>query len=178
MNFELVSRQVLYEGRKVALELLTLEDNRGQRVVKEVCRHPGAVCVLPFLDDETIVMVRNRRWALEGRWIFELPAGTLERGEEPMNCAGRELVEETGYLATRLKRICDFYTAPGILGEHMHAFAAFGLERSQAALEAGEELEVVSVPYARAFEMMAERELVDAKSMLTLLYWERFRKGR
>jgi ADP-ribose pyrophosphatase len=176
MSFEPVGKRMLYEGRIVKLEVLTLEDEgTGQRIEREICRHPGAVCVLPFLDDRTILMVRNRRWPLGGKTLLELPAGTLEKNEDPMNCAGRELQEETGFLATRLQRICDFYTSPGILSEQVHAFAAFGLERTEAHLDAGEELEAVEVGYDKALRMMRERELVDAKSMLTLLYWERFK---
>lgn len=176
MSFEPVGKRMLYDGKIVKLELLTLEDEgSGQRIEREICRHPGAVCVLPFLDDRTILMVRNRRWPLGGKQLLELPAGTLERNEDPMNCAGRELQEETGFLATRLQRICDFYTSPGVLSEQVYAFAAFDLERTEAGLEMGEELEAIEVPYADAMRMMAERELVDAKSMLTLLYWERFK---
>lgn len=176
MNLEPVSKRVLYEGKKVALELHTFADDQGRRVTKEVCRHPGAVCVLPFLDDQTILMVRNRRWAIGGRWLLELPAGTLERGEDPMNCAGRELQEETGFLAGRLQRIADFYTAPGILGEQMHAFAAFNLQRTATAHEPGEEIEVLAVPWVEALGMIERRELTDAKSMLTLMLYERLQK--
>ena len=176
MSFEPAGKRMLYEGKLVSLELLTLQDDGGRQIQREICRHPGAVCVLPFLDEQTIVMVRNRRWPLGGKSLLELPAGTLEKNEDPMNCAGRELQEETGFLATKLQRICDFYTSPGVLTEQIHAFAAFGLERTEAELDEGEELEAVEVPWAEAMRMMSERELVDAKSMLTLLYWERFKK--
>jgi len=177
MSFEPVGKRLLYDGKIVKLELLTLQDEgTGERLEREICRHRGAVCVLPFLDEWTILMVRNRRWPLNGKRLLELPAGTLEKNEDPMNCAGRELQEETGFLATRLQRICDFYTSPGILSVQVYAFAAFGLERTEAQLEIGEELEPIEIGYEDAFRMMAERELVDAKSMLTLLYWERYKR--
>ena len=176
MSYEPLSKRMLYEGRRIRLEILTLQDDAGNRREQEIVRHPGAVCVLPFLDARTILMLRNRRWPAGGKHLLELPAGTLEKNEDPMNCAGRELQEETGYLAARLQRICDFYTSPGITDERMYAFAAFDLDHTEASPDEGEELEVVSVPYAEAFRLMTDRELVDAKSMLTLLYWDRFKQ--
>ena len=178
MGFEPLSKQVLYQGRKVSLELLTLEDENGHRVVKEVCRHPGAVCVLPFLDEQTIVMVRNRRWPLDGRWLLELPAGTLERGEEPINCAGRELIEETGYTAGRLKSMGSFFSSPGILSERMYAYAAYDLERGKVSPDEGEEIELMPVTWDDAMEMVGLNEIRDGKTIATLLLYDRFHRAR
>src|SRR5690348_14471689 len=116
MPYRLIDRQVLYNGTKVRLELHHMEDEDGKRSWKEVCAHPGAVCILPLLDErgDEIVLIKNRRVAVN-QVLWELPAGTLERGESPMNCAGRELLEETGYLARRMKPIASFFTSPGIL---------------------------------------------------------------
>src|SRR5688500_15480190 len=121
MSYRLVEKQVLYDGKKVRLELHHMEDeDTGRRHKREVCVHPGAVCVLPFVDPDHILLIRNRRYVV-GETLVELPDGTLDKGEDPMNCAGGELVEETGYLAGRLKPLGDFYTAPGILSEKMYA---------------------------------------------------------
>src|SRR5688500_13714581 len=129
MSYELVEKQVLYKGRKVNLELHYLADEEGKRAQREVVVHRGAVVILPFLDADTILLIRNRRYAL-GQILTELPAGTLEQGEVPMNCAGRELAEETGYLATRLKPMVNFYPSPGILTEKMYGFVAYDLEKA------------------------------------------------
>jgi ADP-ribose pyrophosphatase len=135
--------------------------------------HPGAVVILPFLDEKTILLIRNRRYAIS-QILLELPAGTLEKGEAPMNCAGRELLEETGYLATRLRPIGNFFTSPGILSEKMYAFAATGLEKRQSALEEGEEIEVESTPWEQAIDMIRTGQIQDGKTIATLLLYERF----
>ena len=174
MPYRLIDKQVLYDGKKVRLEIHHLEDENGRRLRKEVCAHPGAVVILPFLADGSVVLIRNRRYAV-GQTLIELPAGTLEKGEDPMNCAGRELLEETGYLAGRLEALPSFYTSPGILGEKMHAFAAYDLEKSRAALEEGEEIEVMAVPFAQAVLMIQDGRIADGKTIATLLFYDRFR---
>src|SRR5688500_1539425 len=137
----LIEKQTLYNGKKVRLELHHLEDDETEtRHVREIIVHPGAVVVLPFLDESEIVLIRTKRYAV-GQILIELPAGTLERNEDPINCAGRELLEETGYLAGRLRPIGNFYTSPGILSEKMYAFVAYDLEK-QEQLEEGEEIEL------------------------------------
>ena len=175
---KLVEKQVVYDGKKVRLELHHLEDEEtGRRHKREVCLHPGAVVILPFVDPEHILMIRNRRYVV-GETLVELPAGTLERGEDPMNCAGRELIEETGYVAGRLKPIGNYYTAPGILSEKMYAFAAYDLTRAQAALEEGEEIELAPASLDEAIGMIRFGEIKDAKTIATLLMYDRFkRKG-
>src|SRR3954464_2513763 len=142
MSYRLIEKQVIFDGSKVRLELHHLENDAGARTRREVCVHPGAVVVLPFLDASRILLIRNRRYAV-GQILLELPAGTLEKNEDPMNCAGRELLEETGYLAARIKPIGTFYSSPGIFTEKMYAFAAYDLEQQQQALEEGEEIELV-----------------------------------
>jgi ADP-ribose pyrophosphatase len=173
MSFSLIEKQVLYSGRKIRLEVHHLQDDTGKRTQREVVVHPGAVVILPFLDDKTILLIRNKRYTIS-QILLELPAGTLEAGESPMNCAGRELQEETGYLATRMKPIGNFYTSPGVLTERMYAFAAYGLQKSHAALEEGEEIEVFSVDFADAVSMIRDGQIQDGKTIATLLLYERF----
>ena len=178
MSLTPIEKRVLYEGNKVALELHTFVDEAGRRLTKEICRHPGAVCVLGFLDAETILLVRNRRWAIGGEWLLELPAGTLEPPEPPIACAGRELQEETGYSAGVIEPLGTFYTAPGILGERMHAFVATDLQQVGPRPEAGEEIEVVPLPYVRVLRMIDAGELTDGKSICAILMHERRRGER
>jgi ADP-ribose pyrophosphatase len=177
MAFQLIEKQVLYAGAKLRLEIHHLEDEETlKRTKREVVVHPGAVVVLPFLDAETILLIRNRRYAV-GQILVELPAGTLEKGEDPINAAGRELLEETGYLAGRLQSIGRFYTSPGILSEVMYAYAARDLEQSHAALEAGEEIELVPVKLPAAIGMIRDGQIFDGKTIATLLMHERFFRG-
>src|SRR4051812_34149984 len=116
MSSKLIDRQSLYEGTRVTLEIHHLELEGGRRVQKEVLLHNGAVVSLPFLGDDTILLIRNRRYTVN-EILIELPAGGLEKGENPINAAGRELAEETGYVAGRLRRLLDFYASPGIITE-------------------------------------------------------------
>jgi len=172
IDYELIEKQVLYDGRKIRLELHHLLAG-GHRLKKELCVHPGAVVILPLLDAQTLVLIRNRRYAV-GEVLIELPAGTLEKGEDPINCAGRELLEETGYLARRLKPMRSFYSSPGILTEKMHVFIAYDLELKRQALEADEEIEVVCATLGEAVEMIHQGEIVDAKTIAAILLYERF----
>src|SRR5271170_5945835 len=102
MSYRVLEKQVLYDGKKVRLELHRIENEEtGRRSQREVCAHPGAVVVLPLLAGDKVMLIRQRRYTVNDV-LMELPAGTLEKGEDPMNCAGRELVEETGLMAKRL----------------------------------------------------------------------------
>ena len=175
MPYRLVEKQVIYDGKKVRLEVHHLEDpETGSRTRREVCVHPGAVVVIGFLPDGRILLIRNRRHAIGGQILLELPAGTLEKNEDPINCAGRELLEETGYLAGRLKPIGRFFTSPGILSEKMYAFAAYDLQRQQQALEEGEEIELLAVPFNDAVTMIQTAEIQDGKTIAALLMYEKF----
>jgi ADP-ribose pyrophosphatase len=174
----LIEKQVIFEGKKIRLELHHLETDEGKRTRREVVVHPGAVVILPVLDDQNVILIRNRRYAIGGQYLVELPAGTLEKGEDPMNCAGRELLEETGYLASRIKPIATFFTSPGILSEKMYAFAAYNLQKKTAALEEDEDIEVQITPMQEAIEMIGDGLIQDGKTIATLLMYERFQKGR
>jgi len=174
MSYRLIEKQVLFSGSKIRLELHHLENEEGQRTRREVCVHPGAVVILPLLPDGRIVLIRNRRYALGGLILTELPAGTLEKNEDPMNCAGRELLEETGYLAGKLEPIGNFFSSPGVLTEKLYAFAAYDLEKQTTALEEGEEIELQPETLADAIAMIKDGRIHDGKTIATLLMYERF----
>ena len=177
MAYRLVDKQVIYDGKKVRLELHHLDDeDTGRRHKREVCVHPGAVVVLPFLPDGRVLLIRNRRYAVNES-LIELPAGTLERNEDPMNCAGRELVEETGFVAARLKSITYFFTSPGILSERMYAYAAYDLQKAKAAPDEGEEIELRPMAMDDAIEMIRTGDIKDAKTIATLLTYDRFHRA-
>src|SRR5688572_28396843 len=174
MSSRLVEKQVIYSGEKVKMELHHLQDEEyDTRHVHDDVLHPGAVVVMGILPDERIILIRTKRYAV-GQILVELPAGTLERGEDPINCAGRELLEETGYLAGRLRPIGNFYTSPGILSEKMYAYAAYDLEQSNAALKEGEEIELNPTPFDEAIRMIKDGRIHDGKTIATLLMYERF----
>jgi ADP-ribose pyrophosphatase len=178
MAYELIEKQVIFEGRKIRLEVHHLRhEETQQRVAREVVVHPGAVVILPLIDDNNLILIRNRRYVV-GQTLVELPAGTLEKNENPMNCAGRELLEETGYLAGRLKPIGNFYSSPGILSEKMYAYAAYDLQKRKTALEEGEEIEVFQASMDEALGMIHDGIIADAKSMTAILMYDRFHRSR
>ncbi len=176
MSWQVIEKQQLYRGEKISLEVHHLQDDETLKTTRrEVVVHPGAVVILPFLDAkaEKIVLIQNRRYAV-GQILLELPAGTLEKHEDPMNCAGRELLEETGYLANRIKPMLNFYSSPGILSEKMYAFCAYDLEQSNATPEPGEEIELLSTTVGEAIQMIRDGLIHDGKTIATLLMYERF----
>ena len=177
-NYRLIEKQVIYKGKKVNLEVDRLENvDSGRELKREVVIHPGAVVILPVMTDGRVLMIRNHRYSIH-QVLIELPAGTLEKGEDPMNCAGRELLEETGYLAGKLQRIGAFYSSPGIMTEKLYAFAAYHLEKKVTALEEDEEIDIMPVLLDDALKMIDTAEIMDAKTIATLLMYERSHRAR
>jgi ADP-ribose pyrophosphatase len=169
----ITGRRTLHKGRKFDFELLTVLQG-GKETFREVVRHPGAVVVVPILEDGRVVLIRNHRVALgEGERLWECCAGTIEPPEEPILCAGRELIEETGYRAATLASLGWFYTTPGLTDERMHGFVATGLTHIGQDLEDDESIAVDAVPAQRVLEMISTGELRDAKSMLAILLAQR-----
>lgn len=175
MDNRLIDKQVLYDGAKVRLELHHIENPDGTRGKREIVVHPGAVVILPFVDAHVILLIRNHRHAIS-QYLVELPAGTLEKGEDPMNCAGRELQEETGHLAGRLERLGNFFSSPGILTERLYAFAAFDLQVTQTHLDEGEEIEVLPTGFDEALEMIRDGRIQDGKTIATLLLYDKYHR--
>ena len=175
MAYELIEKQVVYDGKKIRLELHHFRDpETGKRHVREICVHPGAVVVIGVLPDKQLLLIRNKREAV-GQILVELPAGTLEKGESAMNCAGRELLEETGYLAGKIKPLGSFFTSPGILSEKMYAFVAYDLEQSQQALEEGEEIELHTASVEQAMDMIRSGQIADGKTIAALVMYQMHR---
>jgi ADP-ribose pyrophosphatase len=175
MSHRLIEKQAIFAGSRIRLELHTMENEEtSKRYTKEVVVHPGAVVILPFLNDSEILLIRNRRIALGGERLIELPAGTLEKGEDPINCAGRELVEETGYLAGRLQPLGNFFTSPGVLSEKIYAYAAYDLEIAKVDPDEGEEIETRPVAFDEAIEMIRDNRIHDGKTIATILMYDRF----
>jgi ADP-ribose pyrophosphatase len=163
---------MIHQGKVFGVERRTWTDSRGNALQKDIVRHPGAVLVVPVLDADRIVMIRNHRVAVDQR-LWEFPAGTLNAGEPPAVAAARELEEETGYRAASISPLAEFYTSPGFADERMHAFVAERLEQVGQRLEAGEDIEVAVVAVEQALRMADEGELEDGKSIVALLLWSR-----
>ncbi len=164
-----ISRRLVHKGRKFDLHVATIQRPGRSPIQREVIAHPGAVVVVPVLEDGRIVMIRVRRWPVGGEWLWECCAGTLEAGEEPLACVGRELVEETGYEAATFTPLGWFYTTPGMTDERMHAFVATDLHHVGQSLEEDEAIRVEVLEADRVWAMLESGEICDGKTVLALM---------
>lgn len=173
----LIERKTVFEGKVVRLYLDRVLLPNGVEAERELVRHWGAVGMVPLDRDGGVFLVRQYRHPA-GRELLEIPAGKLREGEDPLECARRELEEEIGYRASKWTRLTSFYTSPGFSDEILHLFLAEGLIPSQASPEEDEFLEILKVPLEEALGMVASGEIVDSKSIagiaLASLYLEGF----
>ena len=161
------SRTVFNVGRfRLDTENVTLDN--GIDTTLHVLRHPGAVAIVPFLNGATILMVYQYRHAL-GDYIWEIPAGTVDAGETPVACAGRELIEETGFRGCQFRQLGEIYTAPGYSDERLHLFMAYDLEPDVQNLEPDEVLHVKRTAFDDALAMIDSGDIRDAKTITALL---------
>lgn len=167
--------EILCRGRRFSLA--RARAHVGDRSFeRDLLLHPGASVVIAFPSPGRLVMVRQFRPG-PGGWVLELPAGTIKEGEDPAETARRELKEETGYEAVEVVHVFSFYSSPGLSTEVMHVFLARGLRRSQASPEDDEAIEVVEVELEKAVEMIRRGEIVDGKTIASLLYCVHFVDG-
>lgn len=152
------------------------QTTNGTAQRRAVVRHPGAVVILPMVDPDHVCLIRNYRIAVDEQ-LIELPAGTLEPGEDPQITAERELIEETGYRAGQLQLLHTFYMAPGILDERMRLFLATGLQAGESAREPGEHIENLIVPWKQAIDMVFAGTIRDAKTMVGLMLYDQLRRN-
>src|SRR5918992_3596193 len=170
---KLATRRV-YSGRIIHLDIDTVRFPNGSVSELEVIRHPGAAAIVPFLsdpagEDPQVLLLKQYRYAAGG-FLYEIPAGRLDPGEEPVTCARRELREETGCEAERIKHLCTFYTTPGFTDEKIHAFMAVGLVRGESRHETDEFITVETLTLSNALGLIEKGEIKDAKTALAILY--------
>lgn len=163
---KMLSSQYLYRGRIVNLRLDEIELAQ-KPVLREVVEHPGAVAILAVDRKENVILIRQYRHPT-GRELLEVPAGMLEPGEEPLQCARRELAEETGLGGTSWRSLAVCYTSPGFCTEKLHYFAVTDLVPAPGVPDEDEELEVVRIPLREACRMALAGEIADAKTLIAL----------
>jgi ADP-ribose pyrophosphatase len=171
-NEETLSSRRLYEGAIVKLRVDRVRMSKGPEVVREVVEHGGAVALVALDPEGRLLFVRQHRYAT-GRALLELPAGTLEPGEDPEVCAARELEEETGFRAGRLQRLGGFFVAPGYCTEYIHAYLATGLQPGTAGGDEDEDIEMLPLPLDEVLRLVETGELEDAKSLAALFLYLR-----
>lgn len=157
----------IYNGKVVVLNVESVTLPNGARAELEIVRHPGASAIVPMKEDGTVVLIRQYRHAVGG-FIYEIPAGKLDRDEDPLVCASRELEEEVAYRAARFELLTSIFTAPGFTDEVIHIYLATGLTQGRQKLDHDEVLDIVEVPIEKAIGMVQAGEIRDAKSIVGL----------
>ncbi len=167
-----LSSERIYEGRVVNLRVDGVRLPDGNTSRREVVEHHGAVAIVPLLPDRRVILVKQWRYPI-GRLLTEIPAGTLEDGEEPIDCAMRELAEETGYSSGSMTHLVSFYSTPGFCDEQLHVFLATDLVPADATADADEFIELATVEWDEAVAMCLDGRIADAKSIAGILAADR-----
>jgi ADP-ribose pyrophosphatase len=170
---KILSSKVLYKGQIFGVRRDEVLEPTGMRTTREVITHPGSVVVMPVLPDRRIILIRQYRHAAR-QFLWELVAGRIDPGESVRQAAARELIEETGYRAKRLRVFLDLFPTPGFLEERMYILLAEGLTPGEAEPEEDEKIVVKAYTRAELKKMIQRGVLRDAKSIAGLLYYFRF----
>lgn len=166
-----LAAQEVFQGKIVTVKVERVLLPDGRESSREIVVHRGAVALVPLLEkagEKEIVLTRQYRKPVE-EVLLEIPAGTLEEGEEPLVCAQRELREETGMKAEKLELIATYYSAPGFCTEKMYLYLATGLEPQAGEADFDEKIEVVKLPLPKALELVQKGEIKDGKSIIGIL---------
>ena len=177
---KLGSRRV-YTGRVLNLDIDQVRFPDESTGELEIIRHPGASAVLPFLSEPTgpdpqILLIKQYRYAAED-FLYEVPAGRLDPNEAPVDCARRELMEETGCTAAQIEPLYTFYTTPGFIDERIHGFMATGITRGESRREADEFMTLETLTLSRALDLIKAGEIRDGKTAVLILFAAGFRAG-
>jgi ADP-ribose pyrophosphatase len=171
-----ISSQEIFNGVAIHLFKDEILLPNGHTGIREVIRHPGAVCVLPLTDDGDVIFVNQFRYALN-KVTLEVPAGKLEKGEDPKEAALRELSEETGLTAKNIVHIGDLYTTPALIDEVIHMYIATDLTQGEQHLDYDEFVNTLKIPLSKAVDMVMAGEIKDSKTQTIILkadkYFER-----
>lgn len=176
-----ISTERIYEGKIITVNRDRIRYPDGSEADVDIVRHSGASAVVPFLsdpegEDPQILLLRQYRYAADG-YLYEIPAGRLDPGEAPADCAARELKEETGCTAKQMEPLITMVTTPGFTDERIHLFMATDLTHGEAAREADEFADVMVMRLSEALELIQRGEIVDGKTALGILYAAGFKTG-
>jgi ADP-ribose pyrophosphatase len=173
MNFKVTKSDVVFRGKVFDIKLEEIEYNKtGNKGKREVVLHPGGAVVVPVTSDRNIIFVRQYRYPFD-TIMTELPAGKLDKGEDPLKCASRELTEETGYSSGNIRELGKIFTSPGFCNEVLHIYSATDLTPGEHAREEGEEgMEIIELSLSEAEEKIRTGEIVDAKTISGLYMYK------
>ncbi len=163
-----ITSKTIHHGRHFSFKTDEVELPSGMTTTRDIVEHPGAVAIVPILDDGRILLVRQYRYAV-GKDLLEIPAGTLEPGEAPDTCARRELKEETGYTAGSMEKILSMYMTPGYSSEVIHLYFATALKAGEKQIEDDEDIATEICGPDELLEMMEKNTIEDAKTIAGVL---------
>lgn len=168
MSRELIESKRIFEGAVFAVDRDQLREPGGQEIVREVVRHAGGAGGLPVFADGRVALVKQYRHPA-GKELLEIPAGKLEMGEQPEECAAREIEQEIGFRPGRMEPLAEFYSTPGFCSERLYVYLATELVGSAQALDHDEFVEIVYLPLAEAVELARRGAIEDSKTIIALL---------
>jgi ADP-ribose pyrophosphatase len=168
MSIEVIARESIYQGHTFNVRVDKVRFENQHISNQEVVEHTGAVTLLPVDAGGNILFVRQYRHPV-GKELLELPAGTFRKGEGPLDCARREIREETGYAAGDMTKVGEFFLAPGYSTEYMYVYVATNLTHDPLPGDADEDITLEPIPIAQAYDMALNGKLGDGKSLAALL---------
>jgi ADP-ribose pyrophosphatase len=169
----LVKSRWIYQGKIISLRIDSFQSSGKDLIEREVIVHPGAVVMVPVAPDGDLFLVKQWRRAAQ-KILIELPAGTLEENEDPVQCAHRELQEEIGFKAKTLLPLGGFFSAPGFCNEFLHLFLAMDLSESILQAEDTDEIDVLKISVDDALSMIDNLEICDGKTIAGILKYHRW----
>jgi len=167
---QILKERVLLKGKIFYVTDSVLKDKCGKEFSRQTVVHPGAVAIIPQISKDKIILVRQYRFPTR-RYLWELPAGTLDKGEAVYACAKRELREETGCVAGQLRKIAEFYTCPGFCTEKIHLFIAHCRQTAAQKLDPDEQITCKIFTRRQIKGLLKAKKIIDAKSLIGLMIW-------
>ena len=164
-----------YKGKAVGFTSHEIILPNNKKAIREYILHPGAVAVLPFINKNTVALVKQYRYPVK-KVTLEIPAGKIDTGESPLACVKRELKEETGFIAKKIIKLTSFWPTPAFSNEVLHIYAAFELTKCNATPDEDEFISYKAMSYKKLLEMVRLGEIMDSKTIVALLYWQCFSK--
>lgn len=168
MKPEIISNKKVYEGKVFDVFLAKIREGEVE-YERDIITHHGSAVIVPVFADQTIALVRQYRHA-SGKYLLEIPAGSLDENESPEMGAQRELEEEIGVVAERIEKLSEFYVSPGFLAEKMFVFLATDLRETAQNLEEDELIEIIKITFPEAFELIKSGAIEDAKTIIGLTF--------
>ena len=177
MNYRIVKSEVIYRGKVFTTKVDQIEYSSSNKAVREVAEHPGGAVVVPVTEDEKIVMITQHRYPIN-KILLELPAGKLDKNENPLHCAARELEEETGYKSDNIKELGSIYTTPGYSNEKLWIYIAKKLKPGKHNREEGESgMEVFELTLSEVEQKINNGEIVDGKTICGIFLAKNYLPG-